>query len=189
MKIAIVVPNNDFIRSETAINLASMILYSSKTFTSITMSAPIGMIEQTRNIGAEIAIDKNCEYLMFIDSNMTFPNTAATRLLQHGKDIVGCNIANKTNGGILKHDINGGLLKDGISNVLAIRFAVVLIKTAILEKMKKPWFYSPQIDDANISNSDFNFCINAGHHNIKTYCDNDLSKEIGHLSTINRKIS
>lgn len=187
MKIAIVVPNTGIMRSETAINLASMILYSSKTFTSITMSAPQGRVEQNRNQGAQVAIDNDCEYLMFIDADMTFPMNTATKLLQHDKDIVGCNAAKRISGKpVLTHDVEGKELKEGLSEVSTLSFAVALIKTEVFKSIAYPWFYSPIIEDGIIAACDMNLCVLARGSGFSCYCDNDLSKEIGHLSTINR---
>ena len=187
MKIAIVIPNTGLMRTETAICFGSMCLYSNKTFKSITMVAPQGRVEQNRNMGAQVALDNDCEYLMFIDADMTFPMNAATRLLQHNKDIIGCNAAKRVSGEpVLTQDITGGPLESAVSEVGSVPFAVALIKTEVFKMIPEPWFYSPVMKDGTVPDCALNFCADARSHEFKSHCDNELSKEIGHIASITR---
>jgi hypothetical protein len=186
MKIAIAMPNAGTVQSLTALCLASLTLYVASTDGPPLLIAPTGRIEQNRNMAVEVALKANCDYLMFVDADMTFPMDTVARLIAHKVDIVGCNAAGRVSGKPVFDYSGAGLLK-----VPAIGMAVTLIKTSVFWEMNAPWYVSPPRSWAasDLISSDINFCNMAGNQDYKIYCDLDLSKEIGHLSTINRVLS
>jgi len=164
---------------------AALTLYVASSFRPPLICAPTGRIEQNRNSIVNAAQENRADYLMFIDADMVFGPSVMNSLLSHNVDIVGCNAAGRVSGKPV-FDYKG----EGLKEVQSIGMALTLINMKVFNEMEKPWFYSPPLGDGtiNLMSSDINFCLNAKKTGFKVFCDLDLSKEIGHLATIERKL-
>jgi hypothetical protein len=186
-KIAIGLPSKGHIWSDTTACLVTLgqRLQADKTPAQVIHTT--GRTEVGRNTIAERAVDGGFSHVLFIDSDMTFPQHTAKRLLKANKDIIGCNAAGRETGNpVITTDINGEILNyvtDDIKEVDFIGMAVTLIKTDVFRKMKKPWFFAPPREGTNvIISEDVAFCrIARKIFDYKIYCDMKLSWEIGHI--------
>lgn len=114
------------------------------------------IVNQTLNSGAE--------YLLFVDADMVFNPDTLTRMLSHGKDMVGL-LCNKrtfplvSNVAPLDEDrtkpIPKTLFKAGSCGT-----GVMLIKTEVFKKLSFPWFEFRYEGNEHIG-EDVNFCRNA----------------------------
>ena len=136
-----------------------------------------------RNRIVQNVIEKNFDYLLFIDADMVFPPDLLLRLLKHDVPIVNalafrrirphypCIFSwNKKEGSYETAEYSTGLLE-----VDATGMPAILIKTEVFKKMKQPWYYYRD----HLFSSDLTFCENARKAGYKILIDTDL--KIGHI--------
>ncbi len=136
-----------------------------------------------RNRIVQNALQKEVDYLLFIDADMVFPPDLLLRLLKHDVPFVNalafrrikphypcifnwdeknkCYVTVPYFGGLLEVDATG--------------MPAVLIKIEIFKKMKQPLYYY----EDHLFSSDLTFCRNAKKLGYKILIDTDL--KIGHL--------
>lgn len=129
----------------------------------------------------EAARHLKMEWLLIVDSDMTFPADLPQRLLAHGKDIVGC--AYRRRGPpfevmIKPHDSP----REGLQRVDAVPTGVMLIRLSVFDKLKRPYFRFTPDEELGISRgADLDFCESARRAGYEVWCDWEASKEIGHF--------
>lgn len=150
-----------------------------------------------RNKLCKSAIENKCDWLLMIDSDMTFPADSFKQIFRHGKDIISALafkksypytpvIARKTNKdqeystyGIIGNWVDNALLKiDGVGT------AFLLINMDIIRKMEEPWFFHEWLPKTKtILGSDYYFCAKAQNLGHDIWVDTSL--KIGHTGTYN----
>ena len=130
-------------------------------------------IDRMRNTAAKLALENECDYLMFVDDDMVLQTNTLECLLDADKDIVMAhtyirgypfhpmafkNKSETPNDIQLTHFEDLMEFKDekGLVDCPAIGFATVLIKTDILRKLEPPYF----VTTPN-STEDVYFCLRA----------------------------
>jgi hypothetical protein len=145
-----------------------------------------------QNQRAELALDamrEGCSHILFIDSDMTFPQDMIQRLMAHDLDIVATNCARRRmpTGPTAKvgNKLIYSTLEDhGLQEVDTIGMGVMLIKADVFKKMSEPWFETPwRTDKRGYVGEDVFFCLKAKEIGYKIYIDHDVSREIGHVGT------
>lgn len=176
MKVAIVVPSGTMVHMEFATSLVGL---ARKSECDIAISNPrTSMIELSRHIGVESALEDGADYILFLDSDMSFPDDTLNRLLAHDKDIVGCNY-------VQRHHPHKSMayvteIKDEpLVEVTKIPTGVMLIKRKVFDGMSKPYFYHP-VKDGDIVGEDYDFCERARLHGFSVWMDVLLSLEVIH---------
>jgi hypothetical protein len=154
-----------------------------------------------QNQRADLCLDamrEGCTDVLFIDSDMTFPQDMIERLLAHDLDIVATNCARRrmpTGPTAQRYGENGEreLIytmpeSKGIEEVGSIGMGVMLIKRKVFEALTEPWFETPwRTDKRGYIGEDIFFCRKAQAAGFKIYIDHDVSKEIGHIGTFEFK--
>lgn len=124
-------------------------------------------IDRMRNQAAEIALQTDARYLLFIDDDVLVPFTFLVNLLAVNADIVAGDVCIR--GYPFDHMIfqwskkKTGLIamsklpvKKGVIDAGAVGFSCCMIKTELLKKMQKPYFIT------GVSNTeDIYFCLKA----------------------------
>lgn len=135
------------------------------------------------------------DYLLFVDSDQTFPPDLARRLLSRGKDVIGCNIAVKRLPSLptaRKFEPKWPLVGDivyttpestGVEKIWKLGFGVMLIKMSVFDKLKKPYFNFGWNEVAGFVGEDWYFCELLNRAGIDLWIDHDASKEVGHAGT------
>lgn len=141
------------------------------------------------------AIEKGCDYALFIDSDQTFPSNLLYRMLHWKMPIVACNIPiknipstptarsynpNHPGGDVVYSDPN----KHGLEQVWRVGTGIMLIDLEILKGVPKPWFnsyWSEAMQDR--VGEDWSFLELMQKHGHLPYIDHDLSREVGHRGT------
>lgn len=132
-------------------------------------------IDRMRNVSAKIAVEHNCDYLMFIDDDVHIPTDTLDKLLEADRDIIAGwtiirgypfdNMFFKYKDGDTTKLIpynepfnledfeegNKGLLK-----VAAVGFSCVLIKVSLLKEIETPYFVT-----GPYNTEDIYFCMKA----------------------------
>lgn len=145
---------------------------------------------------AELAVMNEADYLLFIDSDMTFPAESLHQLVCHGKDIVSALAFKKAPpySPVMAMRLNPEdpyskltIVKNWVSNTLievdGVGTAFMLIKCDVFKKMSKPWFFFHEYEDkSGMLGSDYFFCAKAKDEaKAEVWVDTNLP--IGHLGS------
>lgn len=192
-KVAICIPTNDTVYAQFAHSLQQLIkittLSGIDTYTFFNSST---ILLNQRNDLVKSALDVNADYIFWIDSDMVIPSTAILRLLNHQKEIVGCNYMKrslpiKT---VAYEDVNDWeswiplTKKDNLVKVEGVGMGCILMETKIFKKIQKPYFefiYKEDTDDWH--GEDFNLLKKFRDVGIDTFIDMNLSEDVYHLGT------
>ena len=145
-------------------------------------------IVKARNNIVEEVLKHNFTHLFFMDSDMTFPENALSRLMQHDKDIVGGLYTTKVppfNTTAFKGGVNGSkepwtsftpTLEDGLVELDGIGTGCLLIRREVLESMSWPWFWYEESPDKpnTMMSEDIYFCLMAREMGFKMWCDTTI---------------
>jgi hypothetical protein len=143
------------------------------------------MIVNGRNMVVDGARKIRADYLMFLDSDMTFPHTLVDRLLAHGKDIVGCTYVRRgppfDNLGHTVHDSDMKRQK-GLVEMSHMPTGLLLIKMNVFDAFIQPIFrFEPNEAYGITTGEDMVFSRQARERGFSVWCDLDLSMECAHL--------
>lgn len=188
MFIAICTPSRDQVSTGYAISLANLSAKLTKRNYNFEFIFCLGsVISQLRHELVTIALKKEVEWIMWIDSDMHFPNNIVERLLSHNKPIVAATYSTRykplRNVAFIDSD-NYDLRLDktsGIHKVWAVGMGCMLTHISVFKSIPKPWF-NHQWDSKTNSfiGEDIYFCNLAQNNGFDIYVDVDLSQEIGH---------
>ena len=180
MKIAIGITTAGLIKSQTAFSLLNML--KGFDYEAIFKEGPNQPLN--REVIAETAIQKGCSHLLFVDSDMCFGSDALSILLSRGKDIIGVNYHLRQFPLVTTVKTSfETTMKDYPDNVIkcdAVATGFLLIKTAVFEKLTKPWFHVEANKDGTLEGHDYRFCRKAREAGYDIWCDlNIVMKHIG----------
>lgn len=151
------------------------------------------ILSRSRTTLVRQALDLECSHILFVDSDMTFPNWTLHQLLSHDKAVIGANCAVKklpsdptarqegaTAAGELVYS-NG---KEHLERVWRLGTGVMLIKTKVFREIPEPWFpitWNEELRD--YTGEDWNFCAELQKRDIPIWVDHKLSQQIGHVGS------
>jgi hypothetical protein len=151
----------------------------------------MGFIQSTYvHVGREAilqgAIARQATHVLWLDTDMSFPEDTAVRLAAHDKSIVACNCVMRSRQLLFTAQKDGQRIATepasvGLQTVDTIGLAVMLMRVDVVASLERPWFRHGLNAAAGDIGEDVTFCRslrNAGH---EIYIDHDLSKEIGHI--------
>jgi hypothetical protein len=143
-------------------------------------------------------MQEGCTHILFIDSDMRFPQDMIGRLIKHDLDIVATNCARRRmptgpTAQLYKENGERELVwtmpeSTGLQEVGSVGMGVMLIKANVFEALAEPWFETPwRHDKRGYIGEDVYFCQKAAAAGFKIWIDHDVSKEIGHIGTFEFK--
>lgn len=186
------VPYRDLVHATFAQCLAGLVGYSVArgvavqcVFTDGTLIAP-----QREDI-AQQAIEMGADYIMWIDSDMTFPVDTLLELLSRKQDIVAANYCTRREPcfttSFRESFLDNVYTEDdstGLDEVSSCGMGMMLTKTDVFKKLDLPWFeVKYDRETRETTGEDVFFCRRARATGFKVMIDHDVSKEIGHLGT------
>lgn len=208
VRVAIAMPCQDMMHSDTAYDLAKMVGFFAVTaVASGQAELRIFQLKSTilpaaRTDLAIDAVNAGCTHVLFIDSDMRFPKETIHRLLEHGKAIVGTNAVTRRLPPVPTSYASVGPTdaenvrvytteaSTGLEKVATTGTGVILIDTRVFQKIAPPWFHTPwNPEKLTFGGEDAFFCMAAAKAGIDVWIDHDLSKEIGHIGTFEFKHS
>ena len=164
-------------------------------FDFLTCSTGRMLVTYARETMAEEAIKMGADFILFIDDDMLVPKDLFPHLIKHANDadiiaplcfqrlppynpvLYSMSHTVDEKGTItVKTDCMKDYTINGLFYPDAVGFGVVLIKTEVLKKVAKPWFFS------NTSlGEDIYFCLKAKQKGFKLLVDTRI--KIGHMSS------
>ena len=192
-KVAVCVPSGDMVHKGFAMCLFALGYMSAQHGDMPGIPCAIvgtegSLVVRNRNESVRHARELGVDYLLFLDSDMTFPNWTLRRLLSHEKDIVGATYLQRDPPHRLLGVWDQGLqlTTDRLHKVDALPAGCLLIKMSVFDSMVEPFFRTPAFEatadtPAHIQGEDYYFCQQAGLAGIDVWLDAALTMELGHV--------
>ena len=193
MRLAIGGPTRDHVPASFAVDAAELYAYT-RELGPWGRNVSIGWVTSTyihvgREWFLEAARKQGASHVLWLDTDMSFPRSAAVQLAAHDQPIVGCNYRVRQPSGLFtaqredRTRVETSERSTGLEAVDAIGFGVVLMRADIVADLSRPWFTHGLNEFGGDIGEDIMFCraLRAAGHQI--YIDHDLSKEIGHVGT------
>ena len=191
MSLAICTPARDQVSTGYAKSLANLTAKLAKQNYHFEVIMTLGtVIAQSRTDLATIALKKGYEWILWLDSDMHFPDNLAERLLKHDKKIVAATYSTRYKpqrsvAFLDSSDLNLRLdKKQGLHEVWAVGMGCMLTHRSVFETIDKPWFnHQWDLKTESFIGEDLFFCQQASNYGYEVFVDADLSQEIGHYGT------
>lgn len=191
IKLSILVPTRDMVHSQFAFSLTQLIKTTSEAGidTYVFFDSSTILLNQREKL-IEQAKEMKSDYVLWLDSDMVFPSTTALRLLNHKKDIVGCNYMKrslplKT---VAYTDVTDWdswvplTPQDDLVKVEGVGMGCLLMKTSVFKKLEKPYFeFVYKKDTKDWYGEDFNLLEKLRNQGHDVFIDTVLSMDIKHL--------
>lgn len=184
-KISLCIPSYSGIHAKTVDSLMYCILNTDAIFHFNFLEGTL--IHKLRNTALDNARELKADYLMFIDSDLTFPEHSIQVLINDNFDIVGGMYHMKELpliNTIKMLDENGNKLSGKVKipsepfKCYAIPTGFMLIKLDAIKSLKNPFQFDVN-DDGSYVGEDIYFCRKAKEIGLDIWCDPRI--EIGHI--------
>lgn len=191
MKIAICVPASNTVHTGFAKSLANLTTVLARSNIDFELLINLGsVIAQQRNTLVEQAIAVDATHILWLDSDMHIPATAAGKLLLPDVDIVAATYSTriKPQRSVAftdQYNLDSRLTAlSGLHRVFAVGMGCMMVKIHVYKNLPKPWFqYHWNEDTEDLSGEDIYFCKLAKDHGYEIYVDCDLSQNVAHFGT------
>lgn len=199
-KVAVCVPSFDMVHKGFAMALARMCTFDCARLA--LLDHRTSLIHKGRNALVDEALRLDCEWLLFLDSDLTFPAFTLGRLLSHNKPIVGASYLRRSPPHeLLVMALPGSgkqTVSAGLHEVAMVPTGCLLVRAAVFRKMARPWFEAPLVRSADqlpealheyiapqllpaVIGEDTWFCAQARAAGFKVWLDVELTQDIGHI--------
>lgn len=197
IKVFIAVPARDDVKTGFAYDLANLVGFTTAKAPHVELAVTFtksSLIQQGRTNLVKAALSwPGVSHILWLDSDMRFPKETLLRLLERGKDIVGCAYSTRGNpiqpitfiGDVDMPNPERFYLErhaTGLQEVTGTGFGVMLVDVDVFREMEKPWFavgYCEAVDE--YEGEDMYFFTKARRNGRKVWIDCDASHSIGHL--------
>jgi len=179
MRIAIGIPSGDTFKADFGCALATLTAYTNKADVDLAIVNKKGPdIARNRNDIVASARRLDADYLLFMDTDMTFPPDTLLHLIAARREVIACDARRKRSPHSTIAIRHGGLLgkTNKIIEVDSIGTGIMLIHMSIFREMPKPYFLAT--DEVS---EDIYFCKRARLAGHAVYCHGPLSQKIGHI--------
>ena len=190
MKLVVAIPSGEMIYADMAFSMNATCIDAliQKIPLAAILNKKVSMVAKARCELVDEALQIGATHILFIDSDHSFPRDLIARLWKADKDIIGILCTTKktpvrSNAVDLKN--NPVLPKTGLEEVARVGTGIMLIKTEVFKKMKRPFFNTKYeqgfMKEAKWIGEDYYFCEQARHKGAHIFVDHDLSRECYHL--------
>jgi hypothetical protein len=140
------VPSFDTWKADMAMAFTAMVgfLTYNRLAVVATANQKASMITMARNDLVQRAMEMNGDYILFIDSDLTFPVDAAARLMNHNKDIVGATYNKRVPPYETLGKLAGpprDLSQGGLVPADYLPGGFLMVKMDVFRKLQWPWFF------------------------------------------------
>ena len=148
IRVGVCIPTTGTIHARTATALMSLCAAAAQSGIALmTLTLEGSMVTKNRNDCVDIALKNECDFVLWIDSDMIFPPDALMRLMSHGKDIVGATYCKR----VPPYETLGRLLgpkptdeefaKGGLREAELLPGGIMLIRTDVFKKIPRLWYW------------------------------------------------
>lgn len=187
-KVAIAIPSGTMVHAEFMLALANLVKITPSEIETAFLSIRSSNICLSRNRAVEMARELKADYLMFMDSDMSFPADALTRLLQIQQEfnceVSGCNyVMRQTPFRSLVYGLEEQIT--GVAEVAKLPTGLMLIDMKVFDRLVRPYFRFPVQEEAEgvepkMGGEDYYFCDTVRAAGGRIFMDTDLSLGITH---------
>lgn len=184
--VAVCFLSQTMVHASFALSLAQICAaHPNKDITVIPLNQKSSIIAYGRNVAVRDARRAKADYLLFLDSDMTFPVDTVEQLLSHRKDIVAATYTQR----VPPYRVLGFRLnpKEPVTKetklieMKRIPPGCMLIRMRVFDILKRPYFKYQNDSGGNFTSEDYCFCDMARAAGIPIWCDNQLSQQTGHI--------
>ena len=147
-------------------------------------------LPQVRHDTVAGALNAECDWLLFLDSDMRFPPDALLQLMARNQDVVAANytgrkppfypVAVKQEGVRVYTDYE----TSGLEKVDQIGMGLMLVKADAIKKVAPPWFMVGWHTEVGAyTGEDSYFCRKLQEAGASIWVDHDLSHDVMHMGT------
>lgn len=197
LNILICVPALDSIKTGCAYSIARALAffaampYEGKKNVDVTFVKSSNLAE-SRTILVSRAFQLEATHILWVDSDMKFPEDAIPALLNHALPVVAVNYPTKdiearptayADGDDYVGPVWSGDNSTGLCEVEHCGMGLMLVDVRVFEAIDLPYFhFEPQAPDfIHTATEDVYFCRKIAEKGIKVYIDHDLSKRCAHI--------
>jgi hypothetical protein len=191
VKVLICLPVYDTFKKEFVLSLAGLITHSLTKMdprpeiqTAVASESRIATVREALALNA---LNQGADYLLWLDSDMEFPENALERLLAHDLPAVGCNAMQRRVPEPAAFNLVNGrservwTTKDKaaakeVEAVSGLGLAIFLLRADVLRSLPRPWFQDGPFGE------DGHFWELAARKGIRPHIDHALSMEVGHIA-------
>lgn len=194
MKINVCLPTGDEVKSDFLMSLSRLLMRGTKAGTEFQLTnIKTSNVAQSREKTAMAALESDCTHLLWLDSDMVFPDWTLERLLMHDVDIVAGNYAMRgflqpTPTAVVDLQPDGRCRRtyaaqgDQLIEVEGLGLGLMLMKRGVLERLQQPWFpiewnAAGKFHDGE----DLGFCAKARRAGFRIFVDPVVSRRLGHV--------
>lgn len=201
-KVAVCMPSTGHVVSTFAYDYGSMMAATGCTLLAdgiIDLSAHLGhgtYISANRQQLAEESLERGATHILWLDTDMRFPNNTLIRLLNHKKAIVGANyvtrkipcepVTNKVakfEPGELSVPCHTEPDSAGLESVDSMGFGVIMTRADVFGAIEPPWFQM-YYEGPKLVGEDVHFCREAKKVGFDIFVDHDLSQVVRHSGNL-----
>lgn len=207
MRLAVAMPTHDMVPAGFMYDLARMMMY---TASHMPEGSQLGLtmvtetyIHRARQDLAFALVTQEVDAILWLDTDMRFPQHTLMTLLKHQEAVVGINYITR---GVPGHyvavkkshtDEDGqrerlSTLEDstGLEQVDSIGFGAVLtrVNPFTYPSDSQPWFMFSMDEDGSHVGEDVHYCRILKEQGVPIYVDHDLSKECAHIGSFEYRL-
>lgn len=152
-------------------------------------------LAESRNVLVKELIEAGCDYVIFLDTDMRFPQTLFNDLMAHGLPVVAANCAkrrrpisatarkeNPDDPSKLEAVWPDPEIREGIERIAVVGTAVMCIQTDVFFQIEYPWFHTPwNAEDQRFVGEDLYFCAQLKKAGVPLHIDHAISWQVGHI--------
>ena len=191
MKIAVCVPHHGDVKAKFAQSLALLFGHAASNLSGhLHLLFATGHLPDVRNELVQGALSFGADWILWLDSDHSFPMNTLGRLLAHDLDVVGCNYPRRlVHGPTAAKDGQPLLTTDelvragAVDEVDSLGLGVCLTRARVFAAIARPWFtIEPKEDGSGHVSEDVLFFRRLKAAGIAAHVDHALSWDIGHVT-------
>ena len=145
-------------------------------------------LPQERQNFLDEAMAEGATHLLFIDDDMTFPETIVDSFLASGVPVIAANCCRKSPDALVYTAVgfDGNQIeskgKTGITEVAQVGTGIMMIDLEAVKHIKPPHFAVPWMEERKkYCGEDLFFCDKLREAGVKIFIDHDVSNKVGHV--------